>query len=275
MSIATEISRLQTAKTNIKSAIEAKGVTVGTGTIDTYPAKIAGITSGGGIGSEIYALRMGTKTTITNDDMVWLSGLINKLNGLRAMFYYTPTITSVTLTTPFELGEGAFYGTFYSCTEITTVNLSGLTSVTSESAWSAFNLCNKITYVDLSNLSSGVAVGTNKTRDMFTSSLLTTVYAHPHVFSSSSTINAPFYRTVKITTVTLSAIATESLYFNWQPLLSSVTILHILQNLDTVVTGETCVFANITIAAGDSNRTAIGNMVSSLTNWTISGLTLQ
>ncbi len=36
MSIITEIERLQQAKTNIKSAIENKGVTVGDGTIDTY-----------------------------------------------------------------------------------------------------------------------------------------------------------------------------------------------------------------------------------------------
>ena len=40
MSIATEIQRLQSTKTAIKSAIENKGVTVGDGTIDTYAAKI-------------------------------------------------------------------------------------------------------------------------------------------------------------------------------------------------------------------------------------------
>lgn len=40
MSIATEIQRLQTAKADIKSAIEEKGVEVGDGTIDTYAEKI-------------------------------------------------------------------------------------------------------------------------------------------------------------------------------------------------------------------------------------------
>lgn len=45
MSIASEISRLQTAKSNIKTAIEAKGVIVGAGTLDTYSAKIAEITA--------------------------------------------------------------------------------------------------------------------------------------------------------------------------------------------------------------------------------------
>ena len=46
MSIATEIERLQTAKADIKAAIEEKGVTVGDGTIDTYAQKIGEISSG-------------------------------------------------------------------------------------------------------------------------------------------------------------------------------------------------------------------------------------
>ena len=47
MSIAQEIQRIQSAKANIKSAIEQKGVTVGDGTIDTYAAKISEISGGG------------------------------------------------------------------------------------------------------------------------------------------------------------------------------------------------------------------------------------
>lgn len=47
MSIATEIQRIQSAKANIKAAIENKGVTVGDGTIDTYAEKISEISGGG------------------------------------------------------------------------------------------------------------------------------------------------------------------------------------------------------------------------------------
>lgn len=47
MSIAQEIQRLQSAKADIKSAIEQKGVTVGDGTIDTYAEKIGEISGGG------------------------------------------------------------------------------------------------------------------------------------------------------------------------------------------------------------------------------------
>lgn len=46
MSIANEIQRLQSAKANIKKAIEDKGVIVGDGTIDTYAEKIGEISGG-------------------------------------------------------------------------------------------------------------------------------------------------------------------------------------------------------------------------------------
>lgn len=49
MSIATEIQRLQTAKADIKTAIENKGVAVGDGLIDTYAEKIAEISGGGDV----------------------------------------------------------------------------------------------------------------------------------------------------------------------------------------------------------------------------------
>lgn len=48
MSVATEISRLQTAKAGIKSALEAKGVTVDSATtLDGYPQLVESIPSGG------------------------------------------------------------------------------------------------------------------------------------------------------------------------------------------------------------------------------------
>lgn len=50
MSIANEISRLQTAKADLKTAIEAKGVTVpSSATIDTYDYYVSQISGGGGL----------------------------------------------------------------------------------------------------------------------------------------------------------------------------------------------------------------------------------
>lgn len=49
MSIASEITRLQTAKANLKTSIEAKGVTVSpSATLDAYPAYVDAISGGGG-----------------------------------------------------------------------------------------------------------------------------------------------------------------------------------------------------------------------------------
>lgn len=56
MSIASEISRIQSAKTDIREAIEAKGVTVPESEhIDTYPNYISQIQQGGGGTSEVPA----------------------------------------------------------------------------------------------------------------------------------------------------------------------------------------------------------------------------
>lgn len=79
MSIATEIQRLQTAKADLKTAIEAKGVTIDeNATIDTYASKVGEIQSGGGGVPDdmkwanhtetvtIRDLNWGTETTVLN-----------------------------------------------------------------------------------------------------------------------------------------------------------------------------------------------------------------
>lgn len=49
MSIASEITRLQTAKADLKTAIEGKGVTVSSSAkLDAYPALVESISGGGG-----------------------------------------------------------------------------------------------------------------------------------------------------------------------------------------------------------------------------------
>ena len=58
MSIVSEITRLQNAKSDIKASIENKGVTVGDGTIDTYASKINEISTSSAV--------LGTKTITKN-----------------------------------------------------------------------------------------------------------------------------------------------------------------------------------------------------------------
>lgn len=64
MSIASEITRIQGAKSSMKSAIESKGVSVGNITIDGYAAKIADIPSGDIDGANgIYSIESKTIAT--------------------------------------------------------------------------------------------------------------------------------------------------------------------------------------------------------------------
>lgn len=54
MSIAEKLTQLNTVKQNIKSAIEQKGVTVGSAPFTQYPAKILEIETGGGGDTIVY-----------------------------------------------------------------------------------------------------------------------------------------------------------------------------------------------------------------------------
>lgn len=64
MAIYDQITRIKNAKAAIKTAIEGKGVTVGTGTIDTYAEKIDQIQQGGEATTIMLIERSGTSVTI-------------------------------------------------------------------------------------------------------------------------------------------------------------------------------------------------------------------
>lgn len=67
MSIASEISRLQTAKADIKTAIEAKGVTVPSNAkLDTYDTYVSQISGGGGTNYLAQYARKGLTGAITS-----------------------------------------------------------------------------------------------------------------------------------------------------------------------------------------------------------------
>lgn len=71
MSIASEITRLQTAKANLKTAIEGKGVTVpSSAKLDAYPALVDSIQQGGGGDDDVIEayLKEGEVYTINVED---------------------------------------------------------------------------------------------------------------------------------------------------------------------------------------------------------------
>ena len=91
MSIADEITRLQNAKTSIKTSIENKGVIVGDGTIDTYASKINEISTSSAV--------LGIKTITENgtykasdDNLDGYSEVEVATSGVDINEYFKPTI---------------------------------------------------------------------------------------------------------------------------------------------------------------------------------------
>ncbi len=148
MSIAAEISRIQSAKADIKTAIEAKGVTVpSSATIDTYDDYVSQISSGG-----------------SSEDTETLIGLIerNKVHitipsgttsiGDYAFIHYN-ALTSVTIPNSVtSIGKDAFLG----CSGITSIDIpSGVTSIDTN----AFRDCNSLTSIDIPNSVTSIGMG--------------------------------------------------------------------------------------------------------------------
>lgn len=98
MSIANEIQRLQSAKADIKSAIEEKGVTVGNGTIDTYAEKISQISSGGG-GAEINMGTCTVKFVVPYINQFYCFGYEQVQDGNISYMFENTRATTATTTT--------------------------------------------------------------------------------------------------------------------------------------------------------------------------------
>lgn len=106
MSIATEITRLQTAKTDLKTAIEGKGVTVPSATkIDGYADLVDSIETGGG-GGDIDAIIDGSITAVESDATV----------VEEYKFYNCTHLASVKFNEPVWIKGNAFRG----CTALQT-----------------------------------------------------------------------------------------------------------------------------------------------------------
>ena len=148
MSIVSQISRLKNAKSSIKTAIENKGVTVGSGTIDTYASKIDEINTEGDYFGEITESQYG-----------WLGGSITKVikkipenlvissTHIDSLFEFCSSITTIP-----NLNLSSVVGTRYmfnGCTSLTSmpnINLPELVD-----AARMFNNCSALTDVPALN----------------------------------------------------------------------------------------------------------------------------
>lgn len=137
MSIASEITRLQTAKADIKAAIEDKGVTVpSAATLDDYADYVSAISGGGGGEYSADDFADNTKPT----------GIIT-LNGTSIGSYTfrgRTGVTGIVAENVTVVKEQALYG----CTGLTSINFPSVTSF----EFSAFKNCTNLTSARLENL---------------------------------------------------------------------------------------------------------------------------
>ena len=124
MSIATELTRIQQAKADIKTAIEAKGVTVpSSATIDTYDDYVSQISGGGGIPipSELSSVSFNKYGKITS--AIIKSGVTTIEYGA---FSFCNSLSNITIPDSVtSIGEYAFASTNISSIAIP----SGVTSI--------------------------------------------------------------------------------------------------------------------------------------------------
>lgn len=138
MSVATELTRIQGAKADLKTSIESKGVTVpSSALIDEYADYVDAIHTGGGGDTAMKENVQGTLTSYT---------IPNDVTSIRNYaFYACKSLTSVTISNSVTtIGDGAFSY----CFELASVTIgNGVTSIGN----SAFNGCSSLTSFTIPN----------------------------------------------------------------------------------------------------------------------------
>ena len=207
MSISNEITRLQTAKSNLKSAIENKGVTVPSATkLDGYASLVDGIEGGGG--------------GFTADDIAMrtISGVVSgsAAKVLDYAFRHCYNLTTVNFPQAGIIGSYAFT----SCYNLTTASFQQAGIIGSY----AFQYCSKLTTISFPQVSS---IGYSAFQSCYS---LTTAsfpqagiigsYAFYYCFNlttvsfpqASSIGNSAFQYCSKLTTISFPQVSSIGLY---------------------------------------------------------------
>ena len=186
MSLSSEITRLQNAKSALKTSIEAKGVTVSDSTlISGYAALVDQIqtgSGGGGGGDDILRDLIERDITTLN-----IPSGTTKIGNYA--FYFCSGLTSVTIPNSVtSIGTGAFNG----CSGLTSVTIGN--SVTSFSSSAFFN-CSGLTSVTIGN--SVTIIGNNAFRNCSALTSVTIQATTPPTLANKnafdSTNNCPIY----------------------------------------------------------------------------------
>ena len=183
----------------------------------------------------------------------------------------SPSLTTVSfpnLTT--VSGQYAFHRAFESCASLTSVSFPNLTSVTGSGAFYCVCLgCSSLTTVSFPRLET-VSGG-----NVFLLAFGNCVNMETHPAAAGMFNHNIQSSAAKVRNFTLTATAEDDLRLIDMPLLNSMSVFGVLDRLSATAAGKTCAFADITIATSDPNNAAIAAKVAALTNWTITGLTIE
>ena len=186
--IAENLSRIQSAKADIKTAIEAKGVTVPpSATIDTYSTYVSQISGGGGgipMPSNLLAATLNDYGSLTS------AAIKSGVTSIgEAAFQYCYSLTSVTIPNSVtSIGNSAFMD----CNSLTSVTIpDSVTSINN----SAFYYCRSLSSITIPN--SVTSIGTSAFNYCTSLSSITVNAATPptlgrNVFNNT-TSNCPIY----------------------------------------------------------------------------------
>ena len=260
MSIASEITRLQTAKADIKTAIEAKGVTVpSSAKLDDYDTYVSQISGGGGTDDSFKKL---LSRTITASDINWSN--VSKIGSYG--FSYCYNLTSITIPNTLVTASGNPIDSyaFSRCTSLTSITFPN-------------------TYIDgwgdpitITHLSVGVCEYCSSLTSVTFPSGLTTIgnNAFAHAFAANTSLTIPntvtnienyAFQYCNLTSITLPTSLTTigSSVFNGCSKLTSLVIPDSVTSIGSSAC-QTC--QNLTTIT-------IGSGISSIPSWFVSSCT--
>ena len=157
MSIVSEITRLQNAKSDIKASIENKGVTVGDGTIDTYASKINEIsTSSVEINDLSYMFFEQKRQDYYKDILKLCKDVINMnyMFGAKNGGYYSKLtkIDMKNFDTSWDTSKCTnMMNMFSSCSKMTTIDISSFTTGHPTNTGNMFYYCSALTKLIIDN----------------------------------------------------------------------------------------------------------------------------
>ena len=188
MSIASEITRLQNAKLDIKASIENKGVTVGDGTIDTYASKINEIsTSSVEINDLSYMFFEQKRQDYYKDILKLCKDVINMnyMFGAKNGGYYSK-LTKIDMknfdTSKVTNMSYAFQG----CHQATEIDVTGWDTSKCTNMMNMFSSCSKMTTIDISSFTTGHPTNTGN-MFYYCSALTKLIIDNPNLFVMTST----------------------------------------------------------------------------------------